>query len=253
MTTVLAHTAPLDIQPEPLIPDEPAAEVTAYALTAPAAAETAEAYGNASSAHENVEEDSGFSEAGLRELTDQDWLFATAWGIAGALATTAMSVLFVPTHLMALTFILGAGLGVLGYLDHCTQLIRNTHNVVFGIAAALLLVATQTISPASAILVPALIAAAAAFAFMLGLAVCTQFAGGGDIKLSPIPAALLAAVSPIAAMMWLLFTFALCLAAMIAARLTGSGRKHVAMAPFMAVAAVLAITVYGLLSQALGI
>lgn len=50
-----------------------------------------------------------------------------------------------------------------------------------------------------------------------------------------------------------MFTFALCLAAIIAALLTGSKTKHVAMGPFMAVAAVLAISVYGLLSQVLGI
>lgn len=60
-------------------------------------------------------------------------------------------------------------------------------------------------------------------------------------------------MSPIAAMMWLLFTFTLCLVAMTAALLSGSKRKHVAMGPFMAVAAVLALGVYGVLSQALGI
>lgn len=193
-----------------------------------------------------------FNEAGLRALTGQDYLVSAVWGIAGALATSAVSVLFVPVHLMALTFILGAGLGVLGYLDYCTHLIRNKHTLVFGIAAALVLGATQMVS-GGAVLLPALIAAVVAFGFMLALTVFTGFAGGGDIKLSPIPAALLAAVSPIAAMMWLLFTFTLCLVGMIAARLAGSKRKHVAMAPFMAVAAVLAIGVYGLLSQSLGI
>lgn len=195
----------------------------------------------------------GFSEAGLRELTGHDWLAAAAWGVAGAVATSAVSVLFLPLHLIALTFVLGAGLGMLGYLDHCTQLIRNTHTLVFGTAAALLLTATQILSPAGAVLIPALVAATVTFVFMLGLAVSTNFAGGGDIKLSPVPAALLAAVSPIAAMLWLLFTFVLCLGAMIAARLSGSTRKHVAMAPFMAIAAVLAIGVYGLISRALGI
>lgn len=200
-----------------------------------------------------TEESAGFNEAGLRDLTGQDWLFAAAWGIAGAIAASAVSVLFLPVHLLSLTFILGAGLGTLGYLDSCTHLIRNKHNLVFGAAAALLLVATQVISPSSAILIPALIAAAASFVFMLVLAICTQFAGGGDIKLSPIPAALLAPVSPIAALMWLLFTFTLCLVAMIAARLTGSKQKHVAMAPYMAVAAVMAIGIYGLLSQVMGI
>lgn len=71
-----------------------------------------------------------------------------------------------------------------------------------------------------------------------------------DIKLSPIPAALLAAISPITAMLWLLFTFALRLIGMIIARLAGSKRRHVAMAPFMAVAAMSAIGVYGLLANA---
>lgn len=192
-------------------------------------------------------------EKGLRELTRRDWLIASLWGIAGALATAAASVLFLPSHLQPLTFALGAGLGVLGYLDHCTQLIRDRHNVVFGAAAAAILVATQVLTPSGAVLIPAAVAAVVTFGFMLALTVFTGFAGGGDIKLSPIPAALLAAVSPIAAMMWLLFTFVLCLVGMIAARLRGSTRKNVAMAPFMAVASVLAIAVYGMLSQALGI
>jgi hypothetical protein len=199
------------------------------------------------------EEEAGFNEAGLRGLTGHDWLFSVAWGIAGAVATSAVSVLFVPVHLLALTLILGAGLGVLGYLDRCTHLIRNKHTLVFGAAAALLLTATQILSPASAILIPALVAAAVTFIFMLGLTVATGFAGGGDIKLSPVPAALLAAVSPIAAMLWLLFTFLLCLVAMITAKLRGSKRKEVAMGPFMAVGAVLAIGAYGMLSQVLGI
>jgi len=198
-------------------------------------------------------EGSGFSEAGLRELTGHDWLIAAAWGVACAVASSAVSVSFLPMHLIALNFVLGAGLGVLGYLDHCTQLIRNKHNLVFGGAAGLLLTATQVLSPASVVLLPALVAAVVTFVFMLGLAVITNFAGGGDIKLSPIPAALLAAVSPLAAMLWLLFTFVLCLAGMIAARLAGSKRKHVAMAPFMAVAAVLSIMAYGMLKQTLGI
>lgn len=229
MTTVL-DTTPIDIQPITAHPAAPADT----APPAPAAPE--------------VDPD----QKGVRPLTGQDWLVATGWGIAGAVAMSAVSVLFLPLHLMALTFILGAGLGVLGYLDHCTQLIRNQHNLVFGVAAALLLAATQVLS-GGAVLVPAVIAAAGAFIFMLALTVFTGFAGGGDIKLSPIPAALLAAVSPIAAMMWLLFTFVLCLVGMITARLAGSKRKHVAMAPFMAVAALLAVTAYGLLSQALGI
>lgn len=245
MTTVLDHTSPLDVQPGTVAPEEPA--TAAAPVAAPIESTPATAAPEAGTGA------SGFNEAGLRELTGHDWLVSAAWGIAGALATTAVSVLFLPVHLLSLVFVLGAGLGVLGYLDQCTQLIRNKHTLVFGAGAALLLIATQILSPASAVIVPALVAAAVTFVFMLALTVVAGFAGGGDIKLSPVPAALLAAVSPIAAMMWLLFTFILCLVAMIAAKLRGSTRKHVAMAPFMAVAAVLAIGAYGMLSQALGI
>jgi hypothetical protein len=257
LTTVLTDTAPIDIQSTAFVPDEPVADMTASVPAATATADTTEAHGASDKASAeapaNVAEQTGPNEAGLRELTGHDYLVATVWGIAGALATTVVSVLFLPVHLMALTFVLGAGLGVLGYLDYCTQLIRNKHTLVFGAAAALLLTATQILSPAGAILIPALIAAAVTFVFMLALTVATGFAGGGDIKLSPVPAALLAAVAPVAAMMWLLFTFVLCLIAMTAAKLSGSTRKDVAMAPFMAIAAVLAIGSYGMLSQVLGI
>ncbi|WP_181039018.1 hypothetical protein [Arthrobacter sp. Y81] len=67
-------------------------------------------------------------------------------------------------------------------------------------------------------------------------------------KLSALTAALLATGSPIAAMIWLLFAFTLCLVARIAARLAGSKRKNVAMAQFIAIAAVLAIGAYCLLA-----
>ncbi|GAA4035597.1 hypothetical protein GCM10023063_20190 [Arthrobacter methylotrophus] len=244
MTTVLDHTAPIDVLPETPMAEAPVNAIPGNSPTSPTHVDSVDTVrGN----HE-----AGFNEDGLRELTGHDYLVSSVWGIAGALATSAVSILFLPVHLLALTFILGAGLGVLGYLDHCTQLIRNKHNLVFGIAAALILLATQAVT-GGAVLLPAVIAGAVTFVFMLALTVFTGFAGGGDIKLSPIPAALLAAVSPIAALLWLLTTFVLCLAGMITARLAGSKRKHVAMAPFMAVAAVLAILAYGMLSNTLGI
>lgn len=243
MTTVLDHTTEATALTSDLAPpaaEAPAAHTGPVPRTAPELPEA------------DILDASGFNEAGLRPLTGHDYLIASVWGIAGAIATTAVAVLFLPVHLLSLTLVLGAGLGVLGYLDHVSQLIRNKHNLFFGISAALLLGATQVIS-GGPVLIPAAIAAAAAFAFMLALTVFTGFAGGGDIKLSPIPAALLAAVSPIAAMLWLLLTFVLCLVGMIGARVVGSKRRHVAMAPFMAVAAVAAIGAYGLLANALGL
>lgn len=191
-------------------------------------------------------------ERASRILTGRDYLAAAGWGLAGAVVISAASLALLPIQLAGIALVLGAGLGVLGYLDHLTQLIRNRHTLAFGAAAALMVAATQVATP-HPVLLPAVIGAVVAFVFMLGLTVATGFAGGGDIKLSPVPAALLAAVSPVAATMWLLFTFVLALGAMIAARLSGSRRRRTAMAPYMALAAVLAIVGYGMLARALGI
>ncbi|MGK3708589.1 prepilin peptidase [Arthrobacter sp. IK3] len=191
-------------------------------------------------------------EVGLRPLTGRDWLVSAVWGIFSGLAAAGVSVVFLPVEYLGLMALLGAGLGVLGYLDHVTQLIRNQHNLIFGIFTAVLLAASQTFID-SQILLPALISAAVTFGFFLGLTMLTGYAGGGDIKLSPMPAALLGAVSPIAAMLWLLFTFVFCLGGTIWFKFTDPGRRHTAMGPYMAAAAILAITVYGILAASLGI
>ncbi|MCC3292557.1 prepilin peptidase [Arthrobacter sp. zg-Y1110] len=191
-------------------------------------------------------------EEGLRSLTGRDWLVSTAWGIFSGLAAGAASVVFLPVEDLALMVLLGAGLGVLGYLDHVTQLIRNRHNLIFGAITAVLLLATQTFMDEQ-ILLPALVCAALTFGFFLVLTMLTGYAGGGDIKLSPIPAALLGAVSPIAAMLWLLFTFVFCVGGTIYFRVTDPNRRHTAMGPYMAAAAVLTIVVYGILAAQLGI
>lgn len=191
-------------------------------------------------------------EAGLRPLTGRDWLISVVWGIFSGLATAAASMFLLPLNALAITTLLGAGLGVLGYLDHCTQLIRNKHILVYGAMAAILLVATQPFSDHQ-ILLPALACAVVTFGFFLLLAMYTGFAGGGDIKLSPVPAALLGAVSPLAALLWLLFTFVICVGGMIWFRIMDPSRRYTAMGPYMAVAAVLAVIAYGFLAIELGI
>lgn len=191
-------------------------------------------------------------EDGLRPLVGRDWLVATLWSIFTGLAACAASVALLPVEYLGIVALLGAGLGLLGYLDHVTQLIRNKHNLIYGTFAAVLLVATQTFM-SHQILLPALISAAATFTFFLVLTMYTGFAGGGDIKLSPIPAALLGAISPIAALLWLLFTFILCVAGMIYYRITDPTTRHTAMGPYMAAAAVITVIVYGFLAAQLGI
>ncbi|MCC3299238.1 prepilin peptidase [Arthrobacter caoxuetaonis] len=191
-------------------------------------------------------------EDGLRPLVGRDWLVATLWAIFTGLAASAASVALLPVGYLGIVALLGAGLGLLGYLDHVTQLIRNKHNVIYGIFAAVLLVATQTFMDHQ-ILLPALISAVVTFAFFLVLTMYTGFAGGGDIKLSPIPAALLGAISPVAALLWLLFTFVLCVGGMIYYRITDPATRHTAMGPYMAAAAVITVISYGLLAVQLGI
>lgn len=194
----------------------------------------------------------GTPEIGLRPLTGRDWLISVVWGIFSGLATAAASIALLPLNALALTALLGAGLGVLGYLDHCTQLIRNKHVLVYGAVAAILLVATQTFTDHQ-ILLPALASAVVTFGFFLVLAMRTGFAGGGDIKLSPVPAALLGAISPLAALLWLLLTFTVCVGGMIWFRIVDPTRRHTAMGPYMAVAATLALIAYGLLAIELGL
>lgn len=192
------------------------------------------------------------AETGLRPLTGADWLVSVVWGILSGLAAAAATLVFLPLNALAITTLLGAGLGVLGYLDHCTQLIRNRHTLVFAGFGAVLLLATQPFTDHQ-ILLPALLCAVVTFGFFLLLAMYTGFAGGGDIKLSPVPAALLGAISPLAVLMWLLFTFVFCLAGMIFFRITDPSRRHTAMGPYMAAGAVAAIIAYGFLAIELGL
>lgn len=193
------------------------------------------------------------AETGLRETTPEDHLRAAGWGIASGVAAAAVSAAALPVQHLALAFVLGAGLGVLGYLDQVTQLIRNWHTAIFAIASAVLIGATQ-VSLGGEVLLPAVGAAAAAFTFLLILAlILPGFIGGGDIKLAPVAAALLAAVSPFAALLWLQFMFIGAMVGMIVARLMGNRNKHMAMGPYMAAAVLPALAGYGLLAPSLGL
>lgn len=192
-------------------------------------------------------------EAGLRELAAADYLRAAGWGIASGVSAAGVSAAFLPVQYLALSFVLGAGLGVLGYLDQITQLIRNWHTAIFASASAVLIGATQ-VSLGGDVLLPAVGAAAGTFAFLLILAlILPGFVGGGDIKLAPVAAALLAAISPFAALLWLQFMFIGALVGMTVTRLAGNRNKYMAMAPYMAAAVLPALAGSGLLLPSLGL
>lgn len=183
-------------------------------------------------------------EEGLRELTGRDYIVGAIIGTATAALLFLAGRGFAPAAMAWPLAVAGFGMGFLGYLDQVTRLIRNGHNVLFGVLTAVAL--GVALAPAGlAAWVPVLASAAGAFVFLLVLSAISGFAGGGDIKLSPIPAAVLAACFPLTAVLWLLFTFVLVLIGQLIAKAARSEDKHAAMAPLMAAAMFPAVIVGG--------
>lgn len=186
---------------------------------------------------------------GLRSKKSKNYLVAAEWGIAVALSASVMSVIFLPVQHLPLAFLLGAGLGALGYLNHATM-VRNQHIALFGTAAAILVAATQMLNGGS-VLLSASLSAAGAFMLML---ILTRFSGlrGSTSYLALAPAALLGAISPFAVLLWIPLTFIAYLAGMMIGRFSGKKYSQ-AMGPNLAIGAVLALGAYGLLAPVLGI
>lgn len=183
-------------------------------------------------------------EEGLRDLTGRDYIVGAILGTATAALMVLAGKGFAPAAMALPLAVAGFGMGFLGYLDHVTRLIRNGHNALFGaVAAVALAVALAPEGPSA--WVPVLATAAGAFIFLLVLSAVSGFAGGGDIKLAPIPAAVLAACFPLTAVLWLLFTFVLVLIGQLVARAARSDDQHAAMAPLMAAAMIPAVIVGG--------
>lgn len=190
-----------------------------------------------------------------RPLTVRDRYIAGMVGLGYMTATMLAGAYHdVNTEILVLLGIVGLGMGVLAWFDHATHLILNKHNLVFGGIATVAIAAASVISGSWMMAVMAVIAAVAAFIFMLALAVMrTGMVGGGDIKLSPTPAALLAAYNPLAALLWLLFSFILCLGSAILVKVSGKSAQPRAMAPFMALALIPAVLGTGAMLAAAGI
>lgn len=187
-------------------------------------------------------------EEGLRDLTGRDYIVGALLGTATAALLFLAGREFAPAAMTWPLAVAGFGMGILGYLDQVTRLIRNGHTIAFGAVTTLVL--AVSLAPAGITAwVPVLATAAGAFVFMLVLSAIWGFAGGGDIKLSPIPAGVLAACFPLTAVLWLLFTFVLVLIGQIAARAARSTDKHAAMAPLMAAAMIPAVLVGGAYQQ----
>ncbi|GAA4924119.1 hypothetical protein [Nesterenkonia rhizosphaerae] len=157
----------------------------------------------------------------------------------------SMSLLDEPLHVMQQTAVALAALalGGLAVLDAHTGLIRNRHNIAVGIAATVWVLASAFTMDGRVILT-ALATAAGCFALMLTIrTVSGSMVGGGDLKLIPSIAALLATCHPLCALIWICLSFIASLAFVSVLRVTRGQRGMIAIpfGPPMAVALIPAV------------
>lgn len=182
-------------------------------------------------------------------VTGVDWVSAfLAGGVSAGAAIMAGTALMpagftIPSALWPALVILTFGLGALARLDVLTHLIRDRHTAVLA-AVTVPAVVWAAWSGVTVYGFPywavALAAAVFAFVFLLGVAMVAGFVGGGDIKLSPLPAAVLAGTGLMTPFVWFFLTFGFALIAFLVLKATGSQVKRAPLGPFMALAAILA-------------
>lgn len=137
------------------------------------------------------------------QTQSDDYLGAASWGIATAVVTAFISAALLPIQALPVAFLLGAGLGVLGRLDRIGR-VDDLFAAIFGGAAVVLLAASQA-SQGGPVLLWA-VASAAAVSLIARLMAGTGYVSGNCVRAAPIPAALLASVSPVAVVLWLALT-----------------------------------------------
>lgn len=179
-------------------------------------------------------------------LTRRDYQLAVGWGLLSALAAAAIAYAVVPAGLIVATIAIAGVLGFAGYVDARTKTIPDP---ITGTALAVALVgaiAFQILRGwGEPVLITSALTAIGIFGIMILLVFITGFASGGDIKFSPAPAALLAILSPLTAVIWLGVAFLLTLAALSVRMLRNPADKTgFPMAPLMAAAFPLALIIH---------
>ncbi|KQO98902.1 hypothetical protein [Leifsonia sp. Leaf264] len=194
--------------------------------------------------------DDDIAEARRLSRTAPPWISGALSGGAAGLAAHQL-----PWPMIVLTVILGIGAGFLGHVDWRTKLILNSHNAVLSAGVLSALITIQLVSPHNPVVITAALTAAGTFGVMVLMWWLTGFAAGGDIKIAPVIAGGLAALSPLTACMWLLFTFLLCAVVSVAVviRAHGEQKPTVPLAPFMALAIPPAVLVYTAMFSAFGL
>lgn len=186
--------------------------------------------------------------APARTAGEKDYLTAAVWSGVAATAAWLTALPFAAPSLLPAILVAAGGLGFLGYLDSVTLKVKDRHNLIYGTAVLLVLAGTQG-AFGTPVLMPALIGAVSVFAAMYVLAHMVGI-GGGDIKLAPIPAAVLAAYSSAGVIIWLFLFFALLLVHNTAAKARRRTPGPVAGVPLLAGAFLLTIAAVGLLGVA---
>jgi prepilin signal peptidase PulO-like enzyme (type II secretory pathway) len=170
--------------------------------------------------------------------TRRDYRFAFLWATVGLGAMVLPALAWAPVDLVPALLGMAAVLGYAGYIDARTKTIPDWVTVTaFAVGFILLVIPQLGRGFGEPVLLTAAASAVGIFAVMVVLIFTTGFASGGDIKFAPAPAAVLAVISPLIAVIWLGVAFILSLAAiLIRMQQDPSDRSGFPMAPLMALA-----------------
>lgn len=177
--------------------------------------------------------------------TRRDHLFAGLWTLLGLGAMAVPALAWAPADLVPALLGMAAVLGYAGYIDARTKTIPDWITVTaFVVGFGLLLIPQLGRGFGEPVLLTAALSGVGIFAVMVVLIFATGFASGGDIKFAPAPAAVLAVISPLIAIIWLGLAFILSMIAILARmRRDPADQSGFPMAPLMALAFPIALYV----------
>jgi len=157
-------------------------------------------------------------------------LVLVSGALGGAVAALA-TYFYAPIEYIAVMALIGFGLGALARIDKVFHTIKNEHTITLAALAVPLTVISAFYGGDIWDLAWAAGTAVVVFGIFIVLILITGFGSGGDIKLSPVPAFALGAISPIAAILWLFLAFIFTLFSLLFSR-----GKNFAFGPAMALA-----------------
>ena len=171
------------------------------------------------------------------------YFIAVVFALLAAAVTWWPAVRYAPADAAPGIVAIAAVLGFIGFIDARTKLIPDAYTIsAFTIVLAFVIRVQVTRGLGQPVFVSAAGTAAGAFFVMMLLVFITGFASGGDIKFAPAPAAMLAVIAPLTAVIWLGLAFLLSLFALaIRLKIRPDDKSGFPMAPMMAAALPIAL------------